>query len=608
MSLITIIWSICAGICLAMAGLNLLVWLQARDRWANFFFSLSAVGAAASAVIELALMYAQTPADTGFWLRWMHTSVQVCVIALIWFVRAYLGAGSLWLAWLSCGLRALTLVINFLPGHANVAFREMKPPRQIVALGESVSVPDGIGTVWSLLVSGTSVLFLVYLVGAVIAAWRQGNRRRAGWLGVAISLSFLLGMTQTRLVTAGVLSIPYTMSLLFLPVLSIMGIELSSDLLRAFVLSRALRETQERMQLATSAADLGVWEWDVQKDEIWSTEGSRARVGIGSGERLNFARMLQSVHPEDREPTLLAVQQALHGPGSFEAEYRMIVPDGTTHWIAARGEVERNGNGEPLRMRGVSLDITKRKLAQLEAQELRNDLAHVSRAATMNELSGSLAHELNQPLSIILSNAQAAQEQLERKQPDLAEIRDILTDIVKADRRAAEIIQRLRAMLRRDTTAFRTLQLNDLLTEVLQLVRADLIGRRVTVTCQFASELPAIMGDRVQLQQVTLNLILNAAEAMAVSEEGLRRLFIVTAARDGKVRVSVRDSGRGLPAHLEKLFEPFFTTKTTGLGMGLTICRSIVTGHNGRIWAENHPEGGAMFHFEIPTASKEVRA
>jgi len=459
-----------------------------------------------------------------------------------------------------------------------------------------------------LLVSGTSVLFLVYLVGAVIAAWRQGNRRRAGWLGVAISLSFLLGMTQTRLVTAGVLSIPYTMSLLFLPVLSIMGIELSSDLLRAFVLSRALRETQERMQLATSAADLGVWEWDVQKDEIWSTEGSRARVGIGSGERLNFARMLQSVHPEDREPTLLAVQQALHGPGSFEAEYRMIVPDGTTHWIAARGEVERNGNGEPLRMRGVSLDITKRKLAQLEAQELRNDLAHVSRAATMNELSGSLAHELNQPLSIILSNAQAAQEQLERKQPDLAEIRDILTDIVKADRRAAEIIQRLRAMLRRDTTAFRTLQLNDLLTEVLQLVRADLIGRRVTVTCQFASELPAIMGDRVQLQQVALNLILNAAEAMAVSEEGLRRLFIVTAARDGKVRVSVRDSGRGLPAHLEKLFEPFFTTKTTGLGMGLTICRSIVTGHNGRIWAENHPEGGAMFHFEIPTASKEVRA
>ncbi len=604
MSWITIIWSICAGIFLAMAGLNLLVWLRARGRWANFFFSLSAVGAAASAVIELALMYAQTPADTGFWLRWMHTSVQVCVIALIWFVRAYLGAGSLWLAWLSCGLRALTLVINFLPGHANVAFREMKPPRQIVALGESVSVPDGIGTGWSLLVSGASVLFLVYLVGAVIAAWRQGNRRRAGWLGVAVSLSFLLGMTQTRLVTAGLLSIPYTMSLLFLPILSIMGIELSSDLLRAFVLSRALQESQERIKLAAKAVDLGFWEWDIAKDEIWATEAGRARVGAGEFEPINFDRFLRSVHPEDREATRQAVQRSVDSAVDLEVEYRMITTDGRLRWIATHGYVITKDNGAPHLIRGISFDITARKKAEIEGIQLRLEVAHLGRVMTMSELSTYLAHEINQPLGAILNNATAARIQCsQRREGGEGEVVEIMDDIIRDTTRAAEIVRKIRGIIKKDNLAFEPLNINVLIEEVVELFSNPLTRENILIRTDLFPDLTQVRGDRVRLQQVLMNLLTNAIDAM---KDSSTRILTIRTTMQGPdmVVVSFCDTGSGLYEKAgDMVFQSFYTTKKEGLGMGLRICRSIIEEHGGRIGAENNPDGGATFIFTLKADS-----
>ncbi|MEO8615272.1 MAG: ATP-binding protein [Luteolibacter sp.] len=218
----------------------------------------------------------------------------------------------------------------------------------------------------------------------------------------------------------------------------------------------------------------------------------------------------------------------------------------------------------------------------------------------MSELSGSLAHELNQPLAIILSNAQAAQRLLVQTPPDVEEVREILTDIVHEDRRAGEIIQRLRNMLKRGESSMLPLPLNEVITEVLQLTRVDLIDRGVTVVCHLAESLPLVHADRIQLQQVFLNLILNGTDAMADCEPGTRRLHITTALHDGTVRVSVRDEGTGLPADVERLFEPFHTTKPQGLGMGLAICRSIIGAHRGRLWAESHAERGAVFHFDLP--------
>lgn len=251
---------------------------------------------------------------------------------------------------------------------------------------------------------------------------------------------------------------------------------------------------------------------------------------------------------------------------------------------------------------GIKEDITEHKRAESEITRQRNELTHLSRVTTLSTLSSSLAHELNQPLGIILSNAQAAQELLAQDPPVVAEVSEILTDIVAADRRAAEVIQRLRALMKRGETSRQPLRINDLLEEVLQLVQADFIGRGVTPVCNLASDLPLIIGDQVQLQQLALNLILNAADAMAANAPGRRRLQLTTTRRGQNVRASVRDEGAGLPADVEQLFQPFFTTKAHGLGMGLAICRSIITAHHGRLWAEPHPERGAVFQFELPIA------
>ncbi len=250
----------------------------------------------------------------------------------------------------------------------------------------------------------------------------------------------------------------------------------------------------------------------------------------------------------------------------------------------------------------VIADISARRQTEVETQQLRDVLAHVTRVTTLSELSGSLAHELNQPLAIILSNAQAAHRLLAQSPPDVAEVRDIIGDIVEEDRRAGEVIKRLRALLKRGEAAASPVSLNDAIEDVLHLAHADLIGRVVSVVRGLSDGLPDVNGDRVQLQQVILNLILNGADAMAANAPGARRLHIVTVRHDGAVRLSVRDEGCGLPADVERVFQPFFTTKPHGLGLGLAICRSIISAHGGRLWGEAHPERGAVFHFVLPDA------
>jgi C4-dicarboxylate-specific signal transduction histidine kinase len=258
------------------------------------------------------------------------------------------------------------------------------------------------------------------------------------------------------------------------------------------------------------------------------------------------------------------------------------------------------------RIRGVSIDITRQKQADAEARDQREALAHLSRVAALSALSGSLAHDLNQPLTSILSNAQAAQRVMAKDPPDLEEVRAILEDIVSADRRAGEIIWRLRNLLRRGEGALLPVSVNDSLEELLRLTASDLIERGVTVTKAIAGDLPLAMTDRVQLQQVLLNLIVNACDAMAPCSLGDRRLTLTTSVEGSEVRIGVLDCGVGLPDDVEKLFQPFHTTKEGSLGMGLSICRTLVTSHHGRLWAEPRAGRGAAFYVALPVAGEEA--
>jgi len=223
----------------------------------------------------------------------------------------------------------------------------------------------------------------------------------------------------------------------------------------------------------------------------------------------------------------------------------------------------------------------------------------------LGELSGALAHELNQPLTAILSNAQAAQRFLAQGEGGLEEVREILKDIVEEDKHAGEVIGRLRRLLKKGEVHLQALDLDEVVQDALNLVRSDIVSHGVTVETEIAAELPPVRGDRVQIQQVLLNLVTNGYDAMAGVEGPERQLVVGAELADGAgVRVSVSDRGTGIPpGEIERIFEPFVTTKPHGMGLGLAVCRSILAAHGGRLWAVNNPGRGATFHFTLPLAS-----
>jgi two-component system sensor kinase FixL len=606
MSWITIVWSMNAAACLTLAGIYLLVWCKQRQDWAHLLFSCTAVAAAAIAAFELAMMHAETVGQYEALMRWIHVPVWVLIVSFVSFVRLYLHAGRPWLAWSICGLRTLVLILNFI-FTPNLNFRHITSLRQFSWGGEVISVPIGVANPWGLLSSVSLLLLLIFFIDATITVWRRGDWRRALVVGGSMIFGAILAW-HVPLVIWGIIDIPFFLCFAYSGIVAAMAYELSYDLLRAAQLARQLqareadlRETEERMELAASAAELGMWMWDIVRNEIWITDKGRALFGFGASEKLDFDRFQSVLHPEDRQSVLQAVENTLHTGAEYEAEYRVVLPNGQLRWIADRGQVEFNGDGQPARVRGASVDITKRKQAEEEAARQRNEMAHLSRVSTLGELSGSIAHELSLPLSAILSNAQAAQRVLANG--DAAEVRDILNDIVSEDKRAGEVIRRLRQWLKKDEVQQHSLQINDVVEDVLQLIRSDLVNQKVTVDTELARHLPTVTGDPIQLQQVLVNLVVNACDAMGGCNAPERRLIIRTGTENGSsaVIVSVTDHGGSIPEEkIEQIFEPFFTTKAKGLGLGLSVCRTIIAAHRGKLWATNNADCGATFHFSLP--------
>ena len=261
------------------------------------------------------------------------------------------------------------------------------------------------------------------------------------------------------------------------------------------------------------------------------------------------------------------------------------------------------------RLLSIVRDITDRKRAELDAAAQRQELAHLNRVLILAEQSGALAHELSQPLAAILTNAQAARRLLDQSPLDLDELRAALDDVIKNDKRAGTVIHRLRELLKKSSAVLQPVDLNEVTREVLDLTHSDLLLRRMPITTALSPGIPPVLGDRVQLQQVILNLVINACDAMSTVAPAERDLTLTTAADDGFVQIAVADRGVGIPeGQLDSVFDPFVTNRAQGLGLGLTISRSIVLAHRGRIQAENNADGGATFRCFLPVANGQVIA
>lgn len=709
------------------------LWVKSR-RPAREYLSLAftAFAVAGIALVEWLLMASKEPEEYARVLRWAHVPVMVMLVGIVAFVRFHFRTGMTWLAWTVIGMRTILLALNFaIPGNLN--FLEITALKQIEFLGQQVSViAASVSNPCTRIAELSEVLLLWYVLDASLKLWRRSEpegRRKALLVGGGIVGFLLLAAIHSSLVQRQIIESPYIISFAFFGIILPMSYELSHDVLSAARLAEDLRQAQQQMTLAASAAKLALWTWDIPGNQIWVTDEGLQMYGVPKETQVTVDRFLKTIHPEDREGLHHAMNESVNGGGNFSRDYRVLLPDGQIRWISARAKVEFDEAGSPLVMRGVSMDnsefrqaeeraklvveaapntmimvdssanmvlvnaqaestfgysreemlgrpiellipgrfkaghpamhqgffahpsaramgagrelfglrkdgtevavevglnpistlegrfvlasvidITERKRAEQEAREQRDEVFHLSRVASLGQLSGSLAHELNQPLGIILSNAQAAQRMLAQEPLDLPELREILADIVSEDRRAGEVITRLRALLKRGETRLLPLAPSDVIEDVVRLLRSDLIAQGVTIQTALADGLPKVAGDEVQLQQVLLNLIINACDAMAENPAKERILRISTSQKEGKVCISVDDQGCGLPdGDADRIFQPFVTTKSHGLGIGLSICRSIIAAHHGRLWAEPNAGRGTTFHMELqiiaPTAS-----
>jgi C4-dicarboxylate-specific signal transduction histidine kinase len=362
--------------------------------------------------------------------------------------------------------------------------------------------------------------------------------------------------------------------------------------------AHALAESQEQMNMAARAARLSFWVWDGARDRVRAITHTRQLDSARGGRAIALREFLETVHPADREDVDRAVGNALATGEELDVQYRLMGSNGDVRWMAARGRLEK---GNARRLVGVALDVTDRRSAELRAAEDRMTLRHMTRVSMVGQLSAAIAHQLNQPLAAILGNAEAAEKMLARNNVDLAELREICGDIVSEDQRAAEIIRRLGELYKRGDMKVEAIDLNALIRETLDLLRTELLIRRVAPITQLAPELPRVDGGYVQLQQVVLNLVLNAADALSAVAFDERTLRIHTEVADGAVRLYVVDNGSGIAANdVNDVFDPFWSTKPGGMGIGLAICRSIVTAHHGGISAANNAEGGATFCVTLP--------
>src|SRR5947208_306496 len=659
MSWVTLLWSMDAALCFTLAGIYLLVWCKQRQGWVYLLFSCSAAAAGIIAEFELMSMHAQTAAQYGALVRWAHIPVWMLLVSIVWFGHLYLRAGRLWLAWSVSGLRTLALFLNFL-FTPNINFREIRSLRHLSWWGgETVSAPIGVPNPWTLVGQLSVVLLLVFFVDATITVWRRGERRRALVVGGSTICFITLSLGQSALVIWGIVESPFFISFPYLGIIAAMGYELSYDFLRAAQLAQqfeaseaALRESEARINLVTNAANLGLWIWHNPGDELWVTERWRKLFGFADSEPVTSDRWLQVVHPGDRERTKQLVQHMFEHGGEYENEYRITWLDGSTRWILGHGSVELDEPGKPAVARGVSRDITKRKIAEEELRESearfrtvadaapvliwmsgpdklcnffnkgwldftgrtmeqelgngwaegvhaddlerclevyetsfnarqpftmeyrlrRNDgeyrwvldsgtprfaedcafvgyigsciditarkqaelenqlqnteLARVGRVTLMGELAASLAHEVNNPIGAIVTNANAGQRLIAAGKINTEELKDLLADIVADGHRAREVIQGVRNMVRKAEPSRSVIRINDTIDDLLRIVRADALGRQVTIAAEVDSDAGRVMADRVQLLQVLINLTLNAFEAMSANRPDARRLVI----------------------------------------------------------------------------------
>ena len=514
--------------------------------------------------------------------------------------------GTYWTQWYACNaLTAATLGSLFMTWYGNRELSPLPVVRLVAPLLLGVSL-IGVSIVsFDLAQKYASTAFLPAVLYAPlpILMWitvRFGTRGASAAILLITILSIIRGLRGPGMFVSEDAETNVLAFQLFIVGLAIPLLLLGASIEQARDAERSVRNRENQIAFAAENANIGFWQIALENDKLWLSPHCITMLGLGANEP-SREDVFSVIHPDDRENVIRSMRQDFNGIKLVLNEFRCIMPDGKVKWFLVRSHPERNEQGRIVRFSGLFIDITAQKVLEAEAAVMNKELAHLMRVSTLGELSGAIAHELHQPLTAILSNAQAAQEIISRTPSSLNEVLDILEDIVLEDIRASEIIERMRRLMKKAESKHELVDINALIETTLPLLHSDLIQRRIRVELTLTQASLTTFGDPVQLQQVLLNLILNANAAMSAIPPEDRILAIATRRVDANAEVVISDRGSGLQADAKhRAFEPFFTTKQQGLGLGLTICSTIVSSHGGTMQLINNSGVGVTAVVRIP--------
>ena len=597
MSWVTVIWSMNAGACLTLGAFYGAVWLKQRANRVYLLFSCSAVAAAVICAFELRMLNATTVEQYQLLIRWIHVPVWVLTLSFVAFVRLYLRAGRPWLARSIYLLRTLVLIINFiLPVSIN--FNRITEIRYIPWMGQMVSIPVGNPNPWSLISHVSLLLLLIFSLDATITVWRRGDKRRALLVGGSMVFGAILAW-HVPMVICGIIEAPFFLAFTYTGVVSVMAYELSRDLARAASLNRELEVSEKRFNLAADSAQLGMWEWDLKKDEIWVSPTRRAELGFEPSGRIAFEELIARFHPDDRGKVRQAVDAAIQQGKEYQAEFRLISVDGSMRWVCARGGVQADEHGKPERLTGISLDITARKEAEVVAQQQRGELERLrqqktaflerevaERARLEREVIESCAREqrriaydlhdgVGQHLVGIALSAKLLEEHLRPDRPVEADKASAIVRLANEAARQARLTAR--SLEGADGVGDLKAALESLAMNISENCRV-----RSTVKANGAS-LPVSAPVAAQLYRIAQEAVRNAVEHGAAREVLIQLTF-----GHQDMLLTVQDDGEG------------FNTRTNGHGMGLRIMRYRAQCIGGSCEVHTGPGKGTTVYCRVP--------
>jgi PAS domain S-box-containing protein len=591
MSWITLAWSMNAAACLTLAGIYFLVWCKQRDSLVHLLFSCIAFSAAAIAALELQLIHAETPEAYGAILRWRQLPVWTLVLSLVGFTRLYLRAGWPWLAWSVCGLRTLVLVLNFV-FTPNLHYREITTLRQLAWGGEMASVPLGTPNPWSLISEVTLLLLLTFFVDASITAWRRGERKRALMVGGSIVFFGTIVAAQVALVVWGVMRVPFFSCFAYLGIVAALGYELSHDMIPAARLARELELSEKRLTLTADLAGVGLWDWDLNKNEIWVTPNRCAQLGVPVSGKVTFEEIVSRWHPDDREQVRVAIKEAIENGREYDVEFRIVLADGSVRWVESRGYVQLNKQGKPNRLLGISIDVTARREARLEAQRLRQQSTALlerevaERARLQREVIESCAHEqrriaydlhdgVGQQLVGIALSAKLLEEQLRTERSAEADKAGLIAKLANGVARQVRLTAR--ALEGADGVGDLKTALRSLAANMSETSRVNIMVKAES------SSLPISPPVAAQLYLIAQEAVRNAIEHGAPGE-----VLIQLTLDDQYLVLTIQDDGKG------------FDVNTNGQGMGLRIMRYRAQCIGGSCEVHAAPIHGTIVHCRVP--------